>query len=137
MAVSTQPLFLQRLSAESTIREGVSISEACPLGYFRLIMDASHSQKTTFLSPTGFTMMDGAAAHFFVHSLLRAHDWQHRPQFDDVCYWWRCGGRGVLALVGMTHLVLTGLVGGQLTNISSFSLSYGREHYSVARNVSR
>lgn len=38
---------------------------------------------------------------YFVHQLLRAHDWQQRPQFNDVCHWWRDGGRGVLALVGM------------------------------------
>jgi len=50
--------------------------------------------------------MLGAAAlsspsHYFVHTLLRARDWQHRPQFDQVCDWWRNGGRGVCALVGM------------------------------------
>ncbi len=33
--------------------------------------------------------------------MLRAHDWQHRPQFDRVCDWWRGGGPGVCALVGM------------------------------------
>ena len=38
---------------------------------------------------------------YFVHQLLRARDWQHRPQFDEVRKWWRDGGRGVLALVGM------------------------------------
>lgn len=40
-------------------------------------------------------------SNFFVHPLLRAHDWQHRPQLDELCQWWRGGGRGVLALVGM------------------------------------
>ena len=39
--------------------------------------------------------------NYFVHTLLRARDWQHRPQFDQVCDWWRSGGRGVCALVGM------------------------------------
>lgn len=38
---------------------------------------------------------------YFVHTLLRARDWQHRPQLDRVCDWWRGGGRGVCALVGM------------------------------------
>ncbi|MCL4207585.1 MAG: TIR domain-containing protein [Pirellulaceae bacterium] len=46
-------------------------------------------------------MSGGTASNYFVYSLLRARDWQHRPQFDDVCQWWRGGGRGVLALVGM------------------------------------
>src|SRR5260370_19405433 len=36
-----------------------------------------------------------------VHSLLRARDWQDRPEFEQVCEWWRKGGRGVLALVGI------------------------------------
>lgn len=39
--------------------------------------------------------------NYFAHSLLRARDWQHRPQLDDVCDWWRGGGRGVCALIGM------------------------------------
>ena len=49
-------------------------------------------------------------SNFFVHSLLRAHDWQHRPQLDDVCQWWRGGGRGVLALVGMGGAGKTAIV---------------------------
>ena len=40
-------------------------------------------------------------SNFFVHTLLRARDWQHRPEFEQVCQWWRGGGRGVCALVGM------------------------------------
>ncbi len=51
-----------------------------------------------------------SAENFFVHSLLRAHDWQHRPQLDDVCQWWRGGGRGVLALVGMGGAGKTAIV---------------------------
>ena len=27
--------------------------------------------------------------NYFVHTLLRARDWQHRPEFDQVCDWWR------------------------------------------------
>ncbi len=42
-----------------------------------------------------------ANSNYFVHSLLRARDWQHRPQFEEVCDWWQEGGRGVWALVGM------------------------------------
>ena len=37
----------------------------------------------------------------FVHRLLRARDWQDRPQFREVCDWWSHGGSGVLALVGI------------------------------------
>ena len=48
-----------------------------------------------------FQMPQAQLTSYFVHQLLRARDWQHRPQFDEVCKWWRDGGRGVLALVGM------------------------------------
>jgi hypothetical protein len=37
----------------------------------------------------------------FVHPLLRARDWQDRPEYGQVCHWWRAGGTGVLALVGI------------------------------------
>ncbi len=37
----------------------------------------------------------------FVHSLLRARDYQNRPEFDRLCDWWRDGGEGVCALVGI------------------------------------
>ena len=37
----------------------------------------------------------------FVHSLLRARDWQDRPQLDAVCRWWADGGTGVCALIGI------------------------------------
>ncbi len=36
-----------------------------------------------------------------VYSLLRARDWQDRPEFGQFCAWWRNGGRGVLALLGI------------------------------------
>ena len=55
-------------------------------------------------------MSADTVSNFFVHSLLRAHDWQHRPQLDDVCQWWRNGGRGVLALVGMGGAGKTAIV---------------------------
>jgi hypothetical protein len=35
------------------------------------------------------------------HTLLRARDWQHRPQLDMVCEWWRSYGAGLCALVGI------------------------------------
>ncbi|MHC4474762.1 MAG: hypothetical protein ACYTEL_03900 [Planctomycetota bacterium] len=28
----------------------------------------------------------------FVHTLLRARDYQQRTQLDDLCNWWREGG---------------------------------------------
>lgn len=37
----------------------------------------------------------------FVHPLLRARDWQDRPQLEEVCGWWSEGGAGVCALVGI------------------------------------
>lgn len=55
-------------------------------------------------------MSADTVSNFFVHSLLRAHDWQHRPQLDAVCQWWRNGGRGVLALVGMGGAGKTAIV---------------------------
>ncbi len=35
------------------------------------------------------------------HRLLRARDWQDRPQFGELCDWWRGGHGGVCALVGI------------------------------------
>ena len=46
-------------------------------------------------------MSSGNSSNYFVHTLLRARDWQHRPQLDEVYDWWRGGGQGVCALVGM------------------------------------
>ena len=37
----------------------------------------------------------------FAHRLRRAHDWQDRRELDNLCKWWRDGGRGVCALVGI------------------------------------
>jgi hypothetical protein len=36
-----------------------------------------------------------------VHRLLRARDWQDRSEFAQLCDWWRSGGHGVCALVGI------------------------------------
>ncbi len=33
--------------------------------------------------------------------LLRARDWQDRPQYGRLCDWWRKGTAGVAALVGI------------------------------------
>jgi signal recognition particle GTPase len=35
------------------------------------------------------------------HRLLRARDWQDRPQLEAVCQWCRGGGPGVCGLVGI------------------------------------
>ncbi|MEO0491035.1 MAG: hypothetical protein AAFZ49_15990, partial [Cyanobacteria bacterium J06659_2] len=49
-------------------------------------------------------------SNYFVHTLLRARDWQHRPEFDRVCDWWRAGGTGVCGLVGMGGAGKTAIV---------------------------
>ncbi|MEO0407375.1 MAG: toll/interleukin-1 receptor domain-containing protein [Cyanobacteria bacterium P01_A01_bin.135] len=49
-------------------------------------------------------------SNYFAHTLLRARDWQHRPEFDRVCDWWRDGGSGVCALVGMGGAGKTAIV---------------------------
>ena len=36
-----------------------------------------------------------------IHMLLRARDWQDRPQFGRLCDWWRKGTAGVATLVGI------------------------------------
>jgi len=38
----------------------------------------------------------------FVHSLRHVRDWQDRPEFGQACDWWRVGGGGILALVGIS-----------------------------------
>src|SRR5687767_9304711 len=37
----------------------------------------------------------------FVHPLLRARDWQSRPELTQLCTWWRKNNTGVCALVGI------------------------------------
>ncbi|NEQ49755.1 MAG: TIR domain-containing protein [Leptolyngbya sp. SIO3F4] len=49
-------------------------------------------------------------SNYFVHTLLRARDWQHRPEFDQVCDWWRNGGTGICGLVGMGGAGKTAIV---------------------------
>lgn len=50
------------------------------------------------------------SSNYFAHTLLRARAWQHRPEFDQVCDWWRQGGYGVCALVGMGGAGKTAIV---------------------------
>ena len=38
---------------------------------------------------------------YFAHRLLRARDWQDRPEFDQLCQWWRDSEAGICALVGI------------------------------------
>lgn len=46
-------------------------------------------------------MAEGLPTIHFAHRLLRAHDWQDRPQLDALCRWWQGGGEGACALVGI------------------------------------
>jgi tetratricopeptide (TPR) repeat protein len=46
----------------------------------------------------------------FVPPLLRARDWQDRPQFTRLCEWWQNGGFGVCALVGLGGAGKTAIV---------------------------
>src|SRR5262245_28416443 len=39
--------------------------------------------------------------YYFVHPLLRARDWQDRPEFARLCDWWQRIGKGVCTLVGI------------------------------------
>ena len=47
---------------------------------------------------------------YFVHTLLRARNFQERPEFSQLCHWWRSGGKGVCALVGIGGAGKTALV---------------------------
>jgi len=38
---------------------------------------------------------------YVAHRLMRARDWQDRPEFGQLCDWWRSGREGVCALVGI------------------------------------
>src|SRR6476661_7495683 len=46
----------------------------------------------------------------FVHPLLRARDWQDRPEFGELRQWWTDGGIGVCALVGIGGAGKTAIV---------------------------
>ena len=45
------------------------------------------------------------ANNYFAHTLLRARNWQPRKQLDEVCNWWRTGGKkggtGICSLIGI------------------------------------
>lgn len=59
----------------------------------------SHRQVSVHLT---FEMdMSKKTAITFVHQLLRAKDWQERPEIEKLCKWWREGGTGVCALIGI------------------------------------
>jgi tetratricopeptide (TPR) repeat protein len=51
----------------------------------------------------------GPLVHF-VHALLPAQDYQTRPESDRLCEWWRQGGIGLCALVGIGGAGKTALV---------------------------
>jgi len=46
----------------------------------------------------------------FVGQLMRARDYQDRPQLETLCDWWRDDGAGVCALVGMGGAGKTAIV---------------------------
>jgi hypothetical protein len=46
----------------------------------------------------------------FIHTLLAARDYQDRPEFELLCDWWREGGTGVCALVGIGGAGKTAIV---------------------------
>jgi hypothetical protein len=57
------------------------------------------------------TLMAGnRIAPRFVHTLFAPRDWQDRPQFNQLCDWWRDVGTGVCALVGMGGAGKTAIV---------------------------
>ncbi len=47
---------------------------------------------------------------YVAHTLLRARDWQDRPQLGRLCDWWCKGPTGVLALVGIGGAGKTAIV---------------------------
>ena len=47
---------------------------------------------------------------YVAHPLLRAHDWQDRPEFGHLCDWWKNIGVGVFALVGIGGAGKTAIV---------------------------
>jgi hypothetical protein len=48
--------------------------------------------------------------YHFTHPLLRARDWQDRPELTSLCDWWRRVGKGVCALVGIGGAGKTAIV---------------------------
>lgn len=47
---------------------------------------------------------------YFAHRLLRARDWQDRLELDQLCDWWRSGGAGICALIGIGGAGKTAIV---------------------------
>lgn len=44
-------------------------------------------------------VVSGSSSEIYAHHLLRARDWQDRPEFDHLCDWWKNSTGGVYALV--------------------------------------
>ena len=75
-------------------------------------------------------MPEGAApklGHHIAHPLLRARDWQARPEFGQVCDWWRAGGAGVCALVGIGGAGKTAIAQRFLLNLPGVMAGSGDE----------
>src|SRR4051794_26726146 len=52
-------------------------------------------------SELGSPVLEVRRRAFVVHRLLRAQDYQERPEAERLKDWWREGGQGVCALVGI------------------------------------
>ncbi len=56
-----------------------------------------------------------------VHLLAKAYDYQERIEFDQLCNWWKTGGKGVCALIGIGGAGKTAIVERFLRMISRVS----------------
>ncbi len=59
------------------------------------------SSVTCYAYRIAMTGRDDSPRFHIAHRLLRARDWQDRPQLGELCDWWRGGHGGVCALVGI------------------------------------
>lgn len=62
------------------------------------------------MAEVAFSVSIGNLSPYFVHPLLRARDWQQRPEFERVCQWWKAGGQGICALLGIGGAGKTAIV---------------------------
>jgi len=65
-----------------------------------VVIDTNADQRDD-VRPTAMAGRDDTSRIHVSHRLLRARDWQDRPQFGHLCDWWRGGLGGVCALVGI------------------------------------
>lgn len=60
--------------------------------------------------PKRYAQLRFVMKNAFIHTLLSARDYQDRPEFEQLCDWWREGGTGVCTLVGMGGAGKTAIV---------------------------